>query len=80
MGHDGIAPAELLSEVGYDRQEFIVGFESGDAVRAKSLLVATGVVDELPRHTPCSATLLQGAAANHRPARAACTTQRRGRR
>jgi thioredoxin reductase len=69
MGHDGIAPADLLersrrqleryetitrarrvvSAAEQDGQGFVVRFESGEAVRARTLLVATGVVDVLPQ-------------------------------
>ena len=69
LGHDGIAPAELLehsrrqlehyetieracrvvSAAAKDREGFVVHFEAGEAVRTRTLLVATGVVDELPQ-------------------------------
>ena len=69
MGHDGIAPAELLersrrqlecyetitsarrvvSTAEQDAQGFVVRFETGELVRARTLLVATGVVDEVPQ-------------------------------
>ena len=69
MGHDGIAPSELLDRsrkqlepydsivvervavgsLDRDGDAFIVHFEESDPVRAKTLLVATGVVDEVPQ-------------------------------
>jgi thioredoxin reductase len=69
MGHDGVAPAELLersrrqlepyetiksarrvvSAASQARHGYVVRFETGEAVLARTLLVATGVVDELPQ-------------------------------
>jgi thioredoxin reductase len=68
MGHDGVAPKDLLDLARrqvkrYDCVEFVgglgvaleridgafaVSFDDGRSVRARTLLVATGVVDELP--------------------------------
>jgi thioredoxin reductase len=69
MGHDGIAPADLLAHsrrqleryrsvsltkvtvanLVRDENAFTVHFEAADPVRARSVLVASGVVDEIPR-------------------------------
>ena len=68
MGHDGVAPAELLkrsreqlgaygtvrvtdatvTSINRYEQDFAVEFKDGTSVAAQTVLVATGVVDELP--------------------------------
>jgi thioredoxin reductase len=39
----------VVSVAAQEREGFVVGFDTGEAVRARTLLVATGVVDELPQ-------------------------------